>query len=459
MLAYLASLFFFLLAGKVTKQINLIGRHIADGGGTRVAVYLPNSLEFLATLFGCIFIPHLTAILIPFPVSDDELVSMLKRSAADSVVAASPTSLPLSLARQALPSLRQVIWVDDPATEDEKTEAAPSVSVANWRHIIDQASSPADSELPALDVEHTPHDVVTFGVSGPKEPLEMVSFSQANLIAGIAGQLAALPTHERLRPSDLLLPLDSLASIHTLIITLAALYSNASLALAPASDPTADLGPLVSKLAPTVMVAGPEILLRTREASMAEIRSSTLARLSHRLATRSLTLHGVLPTQGPLPACSSHLRLSSGAGSRRLRLIFVAERAGSRDGHLTPDALTDLRALTGARVIHALAAARVAGALSQTAFYDYQAETAAKRAHFGAPLTSLELYLRDSGPYQTTDEEVQGEVRTYPRRDDQQISLCPKSGKANPLSTDRVPCPSPPFSSPCRPTHMLLSRA
>ena len=36
----------------LTKEINAIGRHIQLWKGTRVAVYLPNSVELLATLFG-----------------------------------------------------------------------------------------------------------------------------------------------------------------------------------------------------------------------------------------------------------------------------------------------------------------------------------------------------------------------------------------------------------------------
>jgi len=36
----------------VTKDINVIGKHLQDHGAKRVAIYLPNSIEFLATLFG-----------------------------------------------------------------------------------------------------------------------------------------------------------------------------------------------------------------------------------------------------------------------------------------------------------------------------------------------------------------------------------------------------------------------
>lgn len=37
---------------QMTKEINAIGKFIKDHAGSRVAIYLPNSVEFLITLFG-----------------------------------------------------------------------------------------------------------------------------------------------------------------------------------------------------------------------------------------------------------------------------------------------------------------------------------------------------------------------------------------------------------------------
>lgn len=38
--------------GAITKEINIIGQHIQQLGSARVAVYLPNCIELLSTLFG-----------------------------------------------------------------------------------------------------------------------------------------------------------------------------------------------------------------------------------------------------------------------------------------------------------------------------------------------------------------------------------------------------------------------
>lgn len=36
----------------ITREINIVGKHLKDHGAKRVAIYLPNSVEFLAAIFG-----------------------------------------------------------------------------------------------------------------------------------------------------------------------------------------------------------------------------------------------------------------------------------------------------------------------------------------------------------------------------------------------------------------------
>lgn len=42
----------------ISKEINVIGKHIKEQGATNVAVYLPNSVEFLTTVFGLFSVRH-----------------------------------------------------------------------------------------------------------------------------------------------------------------------------------------------------------------------------------------------------------------------------------------------------------------------------------------------------------------------------------------------------------------
>ncbi|CAI6100241.1 unnamed protein product [Clonostachys chloroleuca] len=397
----------------ITRQINLIGQHIAEQGGIRVAIYLPNSIELLVTLFACSFYPNLTTILIPFDVSKDELVSMLRRSAVDTVVTA-PGAFPFDTVVAAYPALRQLIWVVDEGSSHLDWNEVPegtggSVNVATWQDIVNDAPADAGRELPPLDSDPSkvPKDVVVFWQTKSGQIEEMVRFSQGNLVSGIAGQLASLPPKARLGPTDVFLPATSLANEHTLTLTLAALYSNASIALNSVAGKSTDLVLATQGIAPTVIVAAPETLLKSHKESASKLAG--LGNLSHTLATRQLALDGVFSTSNAFSGFSAASRPTIGASSPSLRLIYVAERAGANTPHLSSQVLSDLRIFTGARVIYALTAAKVAGAVAQTAFFDYRVD-ADGTGHFGAPLTSVEVRLRDSGALRTTDEKSEGEI-------------------------------------------------
>ncbi|KAM0559751.1 hypothetical protein ACHAPJ_004275 [Fusarium lateritium] len=396
----------------ITRQINLIGRHIAEAGGIRVAIYLPNSIELLVTLFACSFYPNLTTVLIPFDVSIDELVSMLRRSAVDTLVTA-PGAFPFDAVIQAYPSLRQLVWVTDEGSNHMGWNEVPegtggNINVATWQDILRDPPAHAGSELPASDPEKTPSDVVTFWQTKPGQVEEMVRFSQANLVSAISAQLAAIPTKERINPSDMFLPADSLANVYTLVLTLAALYSNASVALNSVAGRSPDLVLATQGVAPTVLVASPETLLKTHDESTSRL-GSALANASHVMSTRSLALEGIHSTSNFLSGFSSSASPALGTTPGKLRLVYVAERAGADTPLLSANALSDLRIFTGARVVYALTAAKVAGAISQTAFYDYRLPTDAN-THFGPPLSSVEVYLKDAGAHKTTDDKIEGHI-------------------------------------------------
>lgn len=408
----------------VTRQINLIGHHITEQGGIRVAIYLPNSTELLAALFACAFSKNLTAVLIPFGVPEDQLVSMLRRSAVDTVITATG-EFPLDTVVNAYQGLRQLIWVVDQGSAHMDGNEVPegiggSVSVATWQDIVREAPADAGRALPAAaegkDAEAAVGDLVTFWQSGKSDAQQqdMVRFTQANLVAGIAGQLAAIPTKARLTNADLFLPADALTNINTLVITLAALYSNASVALNSAAGPRVDsLDVATQGVAPTVIVADPAVLLRTHSRAMAKL-PSPLGTLAHWLSKRKLVNEGIIATANALSAFATAAKPVLGTAPGQLRLIYTADRAGSQQTPgLSPQVLTDLRILTGARIVYALAAAKVAGAVAQTAFYDYRAEVGDVKGHFGSPTSSVEVVLKDSGSHKTTDEHVEGQVSCF----------------------------------------------
>jgi hypothetical protein len=105
-------------------------------------------------------------------------------------------------------------------------------------------------------------------------------------------------------------------------------------------------------------------------------------------------------------------RAAIGNTPGKLRLLLVSERAGAETPPLSSNDLSDLRIFTGARVIYALTAAPVAGAVAQSSMFDYRREGGSrnKHGHFGAPLSSVEVKLVDTATHKTTDDSAKGEV-------------------------------------------------
>lgn len=139
--------------------------------------------------------------------------------------------------------------------------------------------------------------------------------------------------------------------------------------------------------------------------------TSGLKTFAHYLETRVLT-SGRLPTDSFFSRLNAPTRAAIGATPGKLRLVFVSERAGQDDTPLSSNDLSDLRIYTSARVIYALTASRVAGAVAQTNIYDYRRGVVptTKHSHFGAPLSCVEIKLKDNSSHKTTDEQVAGEV-------------------------------------------------
>ncbi|KAK3325401.1 hypothetical protein B0H66DRAFT_573412 [Apodospora peruviana] len=395
----------------ITRQINLIGQHISDQGGNRVVIYLPNSVELIATLFACAFY-NMTAIILPFDQPDDAVISMLRRSAADTVVTA-PGSFPFDIVVKNYPSLRQLVWVVDEGSKHMDWNEVPqgtggSVNVSTWQDIITDSPVDAGKVLPPLEGQKEPRDVTIFWQSKPGTVEEMVRFTAANLVSAIASQIFTLPTAQRMGPEDLFLPADSLANTHTLVLTLAALYSNASVAFNSVAPKANDLAVATRGIAPTILVTTPEALLKThRETSSA--LTSVIARNLHWLQTRDLTQYGVMPAASLVTGWYDRLRPAITAKPGKLRLIFAAERVGAGTPRLSSTTISDLRIYTGARIMYALTSAKVAGAAAQTGFYDYRVFND-ECSHFGPPLTSTEIMLRDTAEHKTTDALSKGEI-------------------------------------------------
>jgi hypothetical protein len=174
------------------------------------------------------------------------------------------------------------------------------------------------------------------------------------------------------------------------------------------AGPGVHLAAAARSIAPTVIVASAE----TAEALHADTKlgvAGGLKAIAHSAQTSALD-NGYMPGETLFTKLNAPHRAAVGTIPGKLRLLLVSERAGAETPPLSSHDLSDLRIFTGARVLYALTAAPVAGAVAQSSAFDYRRQAGKKHAHFGPPLSSVEVKLVDSGSHRTSDEGARGEV-------------------------------------------------
>ena len=131
----------------ITKEIAIIGNSIKEHGAKRVAIYLPNSVEFLAALFAGAFYGF-TPILIPYNQPHTTLVDLLVRTKADGLIAEAG-SVPLADVTKGAPGLRQIIWTVEKTSRHMDWSEVPEgiggkIDVSVWHELVqDQKNSTA----------------------------------------------------------------------------------------------------------------------------------------------------------------------------------------------------------------------------------------------------------------------------------------------------------------------------
>lgn len=162
----------------LTLDIAVVGSHLQVQGAKRVAVYLPNSIEFLAALFAGAFYGF-TPILIPYNQPHGALVDLLVRTGADALIAAAG-SVPLADVTRGAPALRRIIWTVEKASRHMDWSEVPegiggNVDVSVWHELVhDQKSS--DPQLP-FTKDKAP-SVVFLWQEAVGKPAEIVEFTQ-----------------------------------------------------------------------------------------------------------------------------------------------------------------------------------------------------------------------------------------------------------------------------------------
>lgn len=231
-----------------------------------------------------------------------------------------------------------------------------------------------------------------------------------NISSATGALISALPGPRRFNSSDTFLSADAFTHSYSLCLTLAALFNHATVIINSVAGPGVDLVLASRSIAPTIAVISAESAAKLHSTTTTSINSG-LRKLAHYLESRTLA-SGRLPTESFLSRLNAPARAPVGNIPGKLRLLFISERAGQNTPPLTATDLSDLRVYTSARVIYALTAAKVAGAVAQTNVYDYRTGDlgANKHSHFGVPVSSIEVKLKDTTTHKTTDEQTAGEL-------------------------------------------------
>jgi len=196
--------------------------------------------------------------------------------------------------------------------------------------------------------------------------------------------------------------MDSLTSTYPLALAMGVLFSNASIALNSVAGIDVDFALATAGIKPTMVVASSQTISK----AYAEIKKCNFGYAEKReqwFNDRTLKA-GRMPKANLFIQDYGPLRHTLGS-TAKLRLLYVSECAGaSQSPPLSSKILSDMRIYTGARVVYALTAAKVAGAVAQTNLFDYRVdEDTDKCNHFGPPLSSVELKLVDTSSHKTTD--------------------------------------------------------
>ncbi|KAI9740417.1 MAG: hypothetical protein M1834_004997 [Cirrosporium novae-zelandiae] len=396
----------------ISKEINVIGQHIQAHGGQRVAVWLSNSVELLATIFAGSFYGFCT-ILLPYEPTSRHLIPRLGLAKVEVLVAEAGT-VELSAVAKEYPNIKQVIWVVKEGSRHIPWGETPShmegkIDVSAWHEVVEDLKEQTSAELPQNSKENTLPTLEAFWTTSQKEVGQLFAFSQKNLVAAIAALMAALPRNQRLNSSDLFLPIDSLSYSYPLTLTMAALFSNCSIALNSVSGPDTDFLAAISSLEPTVVVASASTIANVHS-KLEKQGSSLVHKMQRRLQQHSFDA-GYMPSSSVLATLVA-TDAAVAKAVNKLRLLLISKRSSTElEPSLNPDALSNLRAALDTRIIYALTSGKVAGAIAQTHCFDYRRQPTGSKGYFGAPLSSVEILLKDKGEYKTTDEEdPKGEV-------------------------------------------------
>lgn len=341
----------------------------------------------------------MTPILLPYNLPHEKVYELIKATKANGLICAAG-NIPLEDVAQECTDLRLLTWVVEKTSRHMDWNGTPDfakdrLTVSVWHDIVEENKAKATAELPTNETGEKPEDVITIWQHSTdfNKPPEIVKFTQRNMTSATAALISALPFRQRLCSDDLVLPANSFHIPYVLCQTLAALYQHASLAITSVAQPGVDLTMATRSISPTVIIASAETMKEMWEREVAGITSA--AQKIGKYSQAQAMSAGRMPTDGLLFRFLAPSSSAAGNKPGTLRLILTAELLGAGTPPLSSTMLSDLRIFTRARICYALCAAKVAGAVAQSHVFDYRRVDGVEHAHFGIPLSSVEVWLVD----------------------------------------------------------------
>nr|POE65691.1 hypothetical protein CFP56_58797 [Quercus suber] len=386
----------------LSREINILGAQWSAAGLKRVAVYLPNSVEFLMTVFACSFY-GVTPVLLPYNLPHPKVYELLNAVGADALVCAAG-NLPLDGLASSCKTLKQLTWVVEKTSRHMDWNGVPDAAadrlrVNVWHDVVEDKKATASTVMPS---DETPGDLISIWQPiDPARKSEIVTFTQQNIVSATAALISALPLRQRFKPGDLVLPADGLTHTYVLCQAFAALYTHTSLAINSVAGPGVDIAIASRAISPTVIIASAETMAATH-AKETQMVTSAAQKFGNYSQAQTMSA-GRMPTDTLLFKFLAPSTSAAGDAPGKLRLILTSERLNAGCPVLTSTMISDLRIFTRARICYALTAAPVAGAVAQTDVFDYRRDDGDKHAHFGIPLSSVEVKLIG-----TSDEPLSG---------------------------------------------------
>ncbi|KAK6358581.1 hypothetical protein TWF730_007907 [Orbilia blumenaviensis] len=379
-------------------EIDTLGHYISGlptiEGRKVVAVYLPNSVENLVAGFTCAFYDF-TFVPIEYPAEPEVIADKLRMTNAEILImpAASLDINDLNVATL----LKHVILVVEEGSRHLDFAADPDakVTLKEWHDI---AANGHKTPRPEKIDESLPHMVV-FSKDVKLQKNVAVSYSHVNIVAAVSAQATAPAPKDQFQSIDVFTPAATLADQFCRIITYTAMLSGCTIIINAVTPPSGSLQSSCANAVPSIIVVPADSLSaigRLSKAAQVELFHEWM----HIYQLRKLTRYGQVPRHSAFARFNDYDRPNLG---KSLRLIYVAENPAEGTTPISCNMLNDLRAIFFSKVVYALTyPPAAAGAITQTMSFDYRPGEDTKTfkdSHLGAPLSCIEVKLRDAGGY------------------------------------------------------------